>query len=517
MMQWVVLLAALMPGQTAVEGGDSRGSSAARAANSLGEQSGSPVITDLSASTADGPPSSDATEPSPGPALGEGALNSRDLFPAATNQPAPPETAPPPEPTELVAPYLPTPTPAAAPLPAPGPPPVLPDRWWIMHELQGTWIGAFLDDNRLYITGWTEQSYTASTDKPGTSNVTVTWNDQADQYLLQQQWIRIGRSVVTSGTTEPTFGFQVDTLIGSDYRFTLPRGLWNSQLFNSAGGQNLYGVDIVQQYVSMYVPTLFRGVEFRLGRFYSPWGVENIEAVSTPLLSRSYAFNWSPPFTHCGLAAYATFTQEWSGVFMLVNGNDVYWGDPSEELRFVGNIRYVQPGGRNTVTIATSLGRGKFNPAFPTPPQQSTVALATEPFGRNNLNVFDVVYTHMFSSVLSYNLEAIYGYQYNVPQAALAVPSDNGFANWFSAAHYLFWTMSPKWSDIIRFETFDDFQGERTGHAGLYMEVTEGVQYRINKSMIVRPELRYDDDFMQKPFEGKHGIFTAASDLVIRW
>jgi hypothetical protein len=421
-------------------------------------------------------------------------------------------------PVEVTAPLLPPPLEqevAKGLLPT-GTAPVPPPRWWLMRELQGTWLGSLLDDNRLYLTGWVEQSYTASTDR--VSNVTVTWNDRANQYLLQQAWFRFGRSVVTTGTSEPTFGFQIDVLSGSDYRFTLPRGLFNSQLVNSTGAQNLYGVDPIQEYGAAYLPNLFHGVELRLGRLYTPWGVESLEAVSTPLLSRSYAFNWSPPFTNCGLAAYVTFNQEWSGVFMLANGNDVYFGDPSEELRFVGNLRWVQPGGgRNTVTLATSLGRGKFNPGAPTPPNQTTVALATEPYGRNNFNAFDLVYTHTFSPVLSYNLEGIYAYQYNVPQAALAVGSDNGFANWFSLAHYLFWTISPKWSSVVRFETFDDAQGQRTGFAGLYTEITTGVQYHINKSMVIRPELRYDDNFLQRPFDGRHEIFTAASDLIIRW
>jgi hypothetical protein len=437
-------------------------------------------------------------------------------------QPEQPEVLPSPAPVEISAPELPrTPFfaggPSAAAVVPPRVPVIgLPDRWWLMREMQGTWLGTFFDDNRFYMTGWVEQSFTGSTD--GISNVTVVWNDRANRYLMQQAWVRIGRSVVTSGTTEPSFGFQIDDLNGSDYRFTLPRGLWNSQLDSSTpGSQNLYGVDLIQEYVSMYIPTLFRGVEFRVGRIYTPWGVESLEAVSTPLLSRSYAFNWSPPFTHCGAGAYVTFNQKWSGVFLLTNGNDVFWGDPSEEMRFVGNIRWVQPGGRNTVTVATSLGRGKFNPAFATPTQETTIALATEPFGRNNFNAFDVVYTHLFNPVLSYNLEAIYGYQYNVPQAAMAVGSYNGFANWFSAAHYLFWTISPKWSSITRFETFDDAQGQRTGFAGLYVALTQGIQYRINKSMILRPELRYDDNLLQTPYEGKHWIITAATDLVVRW
>jgi hypothetical protein len=429
----------------------------------------------------------------------------------------PPLAEVPPEPLTVAAPFVPA---AAQPTLAAGLAPtgtaVLPaDRWFLMREAQGTWLGTLLDDNRMYLTGWLEGSYTASTDR--VTNATVVWNDRANDFLFQQGWIRFGRSVVVAGSTQPSFGFQIDVLTGSDYRFTLPRGLLNSQLVNTTGAQNLYGVDPIQHYVSMYVPTLFRGVEFRFGRLYTPWGVESLEAVSTPLLSRSYAFNFSPPFTHCGLGAYVNFTQEWSGVFMLANGNDVYFGDPSEELRFVGNIKYTQPGGRNTVTFATSLGRGKFNPALATPPNQSTVALATEPFGRNNFNAFDVVWTHVFSSVFSYNMEAIYGYQYNVPQEALTVGSYNGFANWASVAHYLIYAYSPKVGAILRYENFDDAQGQRTGFAGLYTAITGGIQYRINKSMILRPELRYDNNALQTPFEGKHSIFTAASDLIVRW
>jgi hypothetical protein len=52
--------------------------------------------------------------------------------------------------------------------------------------------------------------------------------------------------------------------------------------------------------------------------------------------------------------------------------------------------------------------------------------------------------------------------------------------------------------------------------ASLYTAITGGVQFRIHKSMIVRPEPRYDNNALQRPYEGKHSRFTAASDLIIR-
>ncbi|HEY7330377.1 MAG TPA: outer membrane beta-barrel protein [Gemmataceae bacterium] len=437
------------------------------------------------------------------------------LFPIATYQPESPEAAP--VPAVISAPVLGPSRPTTGGEITPtvsGPHAALPDRWWLMKQTQGTWLGALLDDNRLFLSGWIEQAFTASTTR--SSNFPVIFNDRANEYLLQQAWVRMGRKLVTLGTTEPSWGFQIDVINGSDYRWTMSRGLFNSQLDNSTGAQNLYGVDPVQHYLSLYVPTLFRGVEFRLGRFYAPFNFDSLEGVTTPLLSRAYAFANSP-FTMCGVGAYVTFSTSWNGVFLLVNGDDVYFGDPSEEWRFAGNIKWTQTGGRNVVQFGTSLGRGKFNPAYPTPPQQTTVALATEPFGRNNFNTFDFLFTHVFNSVLSYNLEIMYSYQYNVPQAALAISDPSGFANWLSILHYFYYDLNPRLRLIGRWEDFDDFQGQRTGFAGLYNAVTGGVLYRLNASTWLRPEVRYDYNIQSTPFEGKHGLLTAAIDTIIRW
>jgi hypothetical protein len=38
----------------------------------------------------------------------------------------------------------------------------------------------------------------------------------------------------------------------------------------------------------------------------------------------------------------------------------------------------------------------------------------------------------------------------------------------------------------------------------------------MRKGIIVRPELRYDFNEESRPFENKHGLFTAASDVILR-
>ncbi len=415
---------------------------------------------------------------------------------------------------EVSAPLFPSPAPAPPP-PAARPAPVArasADRWWLMQTLQGTGLGWLLDDSRVSISGWVNGSDTPST--TAHSNLPITWNDRANTFLLQQGWVRIERTVLTSGTSEASWGFRVDTLTGSDYRFTLPRGLWNSQLVNSSGGQNLYGVDMVQQYLEFYVPTFLNGLDLKIGRFYTPWGAESIEAVNTPFISRSYAFNWSPPFTHCGAIATMYLNRNWTAQAALVNGNDVYWGDPSEEPRFVGTLKYLSNNSKDVITLATSWGRGKFNQGDTFNP--STTALLDEPNGRNNLNAIDLYWVHLFDTRWSYQFEGIYGWQTNVPN--IANPQGFGNAHWFSFCNYLFHNITPQLTGQVRAELFEDCEGQRTGYPGLYEALTCGMVYRPKRNITWRAEIRGDYNGYSLPVEGgKHGIMVGAVDFIIRW
>src|SRR5262249_3226210 len=145
------------------------------------------------------------------------------------------------------------------------PPAAAPDRWLIMKGLQGTWPGAVLDQNRMQVSGWTDMSFTGSSAEH--SNLPMGFNYRANDFLLQQNWLRFERAVATSGTTQPTFGFRTDWILpGSDYVFTLARGVFNQQLTASHGRPNLYGIDPIQFYAEAYFPTMFQGMDIKFGR-----------------------------------------------------------------------------------------------------------------------------------------------------------------------------------------------------------------------------------------------------------
>jgi hypothetical protein len=373
--------------------------------------------------------------------------------------------------------------------PAPPPSPD-PDRWLLMKVLQGSGPGVLLDSERMQISGWTEGSFTASSAER--NNLPMGFNYRANEFLLQQNWLRIEQAVVSSGTTEPTFGFRSDTILpGSDYRFTLARGIFDAQLTARHGLPNIYGIDPIQFYGEAYFPTIAQGLDVKLGRFFALYGVETNDAVSNALASHAYTFIYNP-FTHSGLLATTKLTNAWTVQAGLVLGSDVFI-DPADTPTFVGTAKWTRSDQRDSVLFSVIVGSGRFNQA------------------RNfhNPEVADLVYTRQLNSRLAYNFESLLGYTTHVP--------DIGTAHWFGVLHYLTYTFTPWLSGTTRLEFFDDEQGQRTGFPGLYTALTTGISFRPIKAVIFRPEVRYDYNGESRPFEGKHGLYTATTDVILRW
>jgi Putative beta-barrel porin-2, OmpL-like. bbp2 len=388
------------------------------------------------------------------------------------------------------------PAPSAAPVTeatpesVPSPTTPTPDRWLLMRSLQGSWPGWMLDSHRLQLSGWIEPGFTASS---ATDNqLPLGFNYRANEFHLQQSWVRFERPVQTSGTTEPTFGFRSDWILpGIDYRFTAARGLFSGQLTANNGQPNLYGVDPIQFYAEAYLPTIGRGMDVKFGRIFCQYGVEANDAVSNALFSHSYTFIYDP-FTHTGLMATTKVTDAWSFQAGIMLGNDVFI-DPADSPYGMGSVKWAPPSGRDSVLFSVILGSGRFDQIH----------------NFHNPEIFDLVWTHQFNPRLNYSFESLYGFTYNVPGV--------GFANWLGVLHYFTCIMTPRLNATSRVEFFDDFQGQRTAFAGLYTAVTAGLQFRPVKSIIIRPEIRFDYNADSRPFENKHGLFTAATDVILRW
>jgi hypothetical protein len=342
----------------------------------------------------------------------------------------------------------------------------------------------------MQVTGWTETSFTGSSDTH--ENLPMGFNYKANQFLLQQNWLRFEQAVVTSGTTEPTFGFRFDTILpGSDYIFTLARGVFNGQLTADHGLPNTYGIDPIQFYGEAYFPAVARGMDLKVGRFFAQYGVETNDAVSNQLASHAYTFIYDP-FTHTGALTTTQFTPALSAQAGLVLGSDDFI-DRVDNATFIGSVKWAPPDQRDSALLSVIAGKGRFDQAH----------------NFHNPEVLDFVYTHKFDARLNYNFESLFGFTTNVPRI--------GTAEWFGVLNYLTYAFTPRLSGTTRLEFFDDVQGQRTGFPGLYTALTAGMNFRPIKDVVLRPELRFDYNDESRPFENKPYLFTATMDVIVRW
>jgi hypothetical protein len=403
---------------------------------------------------------------------------------AELNPAAPPDAVPEAaKPIEITAPLWPAPAPPPALAAAAAAPAAGPARWFLMHALQGSWPTYLLDSQRINVYGWTEGSYTQSSN--GRINWPILFQSPTDQPFLNQNWLVIERPVVTTGTTEPTYGFRTDFIVpGSDARFVQQRGLFNGQT-------GTYQFDIYQFYAEAYYPTVGRGLDIKVGRVAVPYMAELTPNVLNPLFSHSYAYYYNP-FTHTGVITTLKLTDEWSVGGWFTLGNDVFF-DPAATGMFVGTLQWTSPDKKDTALLCIGISSGRFD--------------VSESF--SNQDHVDLVYTHAFNPVLSYILDTGIGWESNIP--------DIGRATWSWAVNYLTYRFTPRLSGTMRFELFDDPQGFRTGFEGLYTAVTAGVTFKPHRALMIRPELRYDYNSDSRPFGDKHGLFTAATDVIVRW
>jgi hypothetical protein len=404
----------------------------------------------------------------------------------------------------------PTPAPAAeAPAAAPAPPPVFPptysntptplgdfpgpafgpytpDRMPLMDLLQGTWYGSLLDSERMQITGWTDVAYTASTVRH--LNLPLGFNYRANEGDLQQNVLRVERPVDT-GSKQFDWGFRVDLLFGIDYRYPLARGLFFGQLVPH---NRLYGYDPTDFYVDLWFPEVGQGTELRVGRFVCTGGEESAISLTNILFSRTY-INIFTPFTHTGAVAFTKLSDAWYVHYGVVVGNDVFL-DPTDQPTFVGGVKWVSGDKADSLWFTCYVNGGNY-------------------FGtrqRDNVQFFDLVYTHVFTPRFQIISEATFNYMTRVPGLDTVT--------WYGVDAFFQYDFTPRLYGAIRPEIWVDSEGQRTGFKGLYTTLTAGVTYKPVKWLFLRPELRWDHCYgAQGPYEGKHSIGVAAMDVLVRW
>jgi hypothetical protein len=361
-----------------------------------------------------------------------------------------------------------------------------PHKGLFMELISDTSLGRSFETLGVSLSGWVQGSYTASSSK--NDQLPLGFNYLSNEPQLQQSWIKLERRA----DDKLPISFTTDWILpGTDYRFTLANGIFDEQR-NEGTDRNpsKYGYDPVQFYIGLEKQSIMNiPVKIYLGKFASPYGVEFMEAVNTPFVSRSYTFIYNP-FTHMGVLGEIEINDIISGKFGVASGSDA-WIEESPKVTFLSGLEFTWT--KSSLSIFSILSDSRFD-------QKSET---------DHPNIVDVVYSNSLGMNTDYQVQLLFGWQRNLP--------DNGTATWSGLVQYLSHKLSHTLAANGRFELFNDFDGNRTGFRGLYRTLSAGLTMSPEPWLQITPEVRGDYIGSSRPFNGKHYVLTAVLGATILW
>jgi len=356
-----------------------------------------------------------------------------------------------------------------------------------------------------FFNGWLEQGFTGNPDStggtigPAGTNGPLIFNDQANEYMLNQLYFSFGRKVERDACCWDVGG-RVDVLYGTDYYFIQALGLetrddgsqkWNSNNGpRNAGNAGLYGIAMPQFYVEGNIPW-GTGVKVKAGHFYKLMGYESVMAPENFFYSRTYTMQYGQPFTHTGMIAdwqsspcltwYGGVTRGWNS-----------FEQPNGQVSYLGGVRWKSPQEETQFSFFVHSG-------------------SDDPTGDNNRSVYSLVFQQRLDCRWTFVLEHSLGAEEN---ARLNTNNQLDTATWYGISSYLYYTHDPCLDLGIRFEWFDDrdnarvfgLSNDNVTSGGSYYDLTLGANYHPEPWFILRPELRWDWSDLVAP--GVQGAFN---------
>jgi hypothetical protein len=389
---------------------------------------------------------------------------------------------------------------------------------------QTNFLARFLgiQDAPVKFYGWIENSFTGNADgRPkNDSNFSVFPNHLANQWQGNQYYLAFEKQLTP--TDMVNFGGRFDFLFGNDWQFTKSYGL-----FDRAFTPNSFdGFDLPQMFAEVHLPVLTKnGLDIRGGRFFSPAGFENVQAIKRPLLSVPYLFNYTP-FTLFGVLATLHLNERINLYSGAVNGWD-RWIDQNYRYSYIGGVNYNFRNAKTSLTSMLITGPDQLprfapanSPFLPTGviTNQALQGKVNPYYAGNWRTYLDAVLVHNYNERLTEAVETFFVHETNVP--GLGPNGTLGKESaWYGSCHWLLYQFTDKVQGVWRSEIFRDNNGAATGSADNYYEVTLGAVYKPKPWLWIRPEARFDRAQYTHPFEDgtRSSQLTLAFDIIVQF
>lgn len=332
-----------------------------------------------------------------------------------------------------------------------------------------------LSRHGVKIVGWLEQGVTINPSCPeDRSNLPVIFNDQANDYQLNQLWIHAGRPVRTDGHGLD-IGGRIDLTYGTDSHFTTAHGLEDS--WNSPGSPMQLAMP------QLYAEVALNRFTMVFGRYLTPIGYEYTPAVPNFFYSHSYNFRFEPG-TFTGTLATYRLTDQLQLSAGFQRGAQTWtprWPD-NDRVGVVAGGCWSGRDKRTAVQLAMSSNR-------------------RGPAGVYSENTYALVFQRHLTARLHYVFEQA-GYQnvgHMTPgEPLLAEPLLDDVDFRYGTCQYLFYRINTAWKAGVRFSWNGYYHLQRPEDRRRQVEnynvysATFGLNWAARPSVVVRPEIRID-------------------------
>jgi Putative beta-barrel porin-2, OmpL-like. bbp2 len=369
---------------------------------------------------------------------------------------------------------------------------------------------------RIKIYGWVDPSYNASTSKH--SNVPLSYNIVPNRLELSQLVGRIERQPDTVQTEHMDWGFRATPLFGIDYRYIAAAG-WQPAASELLQHNDLYGFDYPELYGMVYIPKVAQGMIVKVGRYISPPDIEAQLSPDNFLYTHSIMFTYDA-YTHTGIQNTVKLNDQWMVQAGLHAGTDNSPWTRSAHPSLEAFARWVSKNNKDSFYGGVdSVNGGSYK------------------FQKDNIQQFNLTYSHKFNNRLNTMTEGYYLYTFDAlkggtvsngpvkgfgggggPGAPLP-----GYSNAFGIVNYTNLKITNR--DYITFRPIDylfDPQGWRTGFANTMASWTVGWCHRFSDLLCIRPEVRYERSVGgRQPNAWDNGTkswqFTFSCDIIQRF
>jgi hypothetical protein len=338
--------------------------------------------------------------------------------------------------------------------------------------------------------GFLSGSYNFNFNRPADRTNAFRVFDFADNYWK----LDVAEAVVQKAASKKNdWGFRVDLEAGQ----SIPEIEAAYGLFRDPDSGKAGHFDVQQAFVS-YIAPLGHGLRFDGGKYVTHLGYEVVEGYDgwNDNATRSFLFGYAIPYTQTGLRVSYPFSDKLSAQVHLVNGWD--------ELK--DNNKGKTAGFQVAYTPVSSLSltvNGIYGPE-------------QKEDEHDYRQVWELTAQWKVSSRVSAGLDTLYGSE----AAAVEQVQERERGNWSGLAGYLHTGITKKVSLNLRAEVFADPDGARTGVAQTLKEMTATPEFRINKYVIVRGDVRFDrsnrSGFFKRTGCARQQLTTMINLLLVR-